>query len=74
LKLQVDATQLPEKFVATEALEYLNNQDFMRKSGENIKAELTATLEKAKKQATQKVDKSKKALKQKKIQERLAEQ
>lgn len=74
MKLQVDATQLPEKFVATEALEYLNNQDFMRKSGENIKAELTVTLEKAKKQATQKVDKSKKALKQKKIQERLAEQ
>jgi hypothetical protein len=27
----------------------LNNEDFMRKSGENVTAELTATLEKAKK-------------------------
>jgi hypothetical protein len=72
VKLQVDATELPEKFVATEAIKFLNNEDFMRKSGENVTAELTATVEKAKKQATQKVDQSKKALKQKKIQERLA--
>jgi len=60
--------------VATKALEYLNNQDFMKKSGENIKAELTTTLDKAKKQATQKVDKSKKTLKQKQIKEKLAKQ
>jgi len=48
-KLKVDATQLPDKFVAANAMELLNNEDFMRKSGENVTAELTATLEKAKK-------------------------
>jgi hypothetical protein len=29
-------------------MEFLNNEDFMRKSGENVTAELTNTLEKAK--------------------------
>jgi hypothetical protein len=42
-------TKIPEKFDPTQALEYLNNEDFMRKSGETIKAEISTNLGKAKK-------------------------
>jgi len=73
-KLNVDTTKIPLKFVATEAIEFLSNQEFMKKTGETIKAEITEVVKKCKKKAEQKVKKSKVNNKRNKILERLAKQ
>jgi hypothetical protein len=58
-KLAVDLTVIPQVFVAEEAVAYLNNEEFMKKTGETIKAEITTVIEKEKVKAEQKVEKLK---------------
>ena len=58
-KLAVDLTVIPQVFVADEAVAFLNNEEFMKKTGETIKQEITVVIEKEKKKAVQKVEKLK---------------
>jgi len=71
-KLAVDSTKIPKTFVATEAIEFLNNEDFIRKCGTVVTTEITTVTEVATTQATQKVKKQKADVKKDKIRAELA--
>lgn len=74
VKLNIDVTKIPQKFEPKKAIEFLNNEEFMKKAGETIKTEIKVVIEKAKKQAKQKVKRSKAHVNAKKIKERLERQ
>jgi flavin-binding protein dodecin len=54
----VDPTSLPEKFDPTNALEHLNNPDFVEKTAKTIKTEIEAQIIKCKRQGGQKQKKA----------------
>lgn len=43
-KQLVDATRIPNKFEVDTVVEFLTNEEFMKKAGENIKTEIAAVV------------------------------
>jgi hypothetical protein len=67
----VDATKIPNKFEVDTVIDFLSNEEFMKKTGENIKAEITEVVTKEKKKAEQKVKKMKVDTKKDKVRKQL---
>lgn len=71
-KLAIDSAKIPKKFVATEAIEFLNNDEFIKKVGSVVSTEITTITVTAKDQAKQKINKAKASAAKDKIKARLA--
>ena len=71
-KQLVDATRIPNKFEVDTVVEFLTNEEFMKKAGENIKTEIAAVVTQEKKKAEQKVKKMKADTKKNKVVDKLA--
>jgi hypothetical protein len=63
-KLNVDASKIPKTFDPTQAIEYLDNEEFMKRIGDKIKTEVEVNVNKSKTQAEQKIKKQKAQLTQ----------
>lgn len=73
-KGNIAVEKIPKKFEPTKAIEFLNNEEFMKKTGEVIRTEIVTAIETAKKQATQKVKRCRVRVKSKHLKERLEKQ